>query len=157
MTGPTAELAGGRLLAAGLDGLRVYETATEQVVDTLPVPSPVQAAAHNRDRAAAYVVLADGSLHMCRAACERSRLEQLADAFGPVDRGFFVLSTSGRVVGVGADGTVTVFDPNTLAIQTCQTQAPPPAGPAVDPARDAWYYADREITAYGGISLTPGG
>jgi hypothetical protein len=70
--------------------------------------------------------------------------------FGGVERGFFVLPASGRVVGIAAEGHVMFreADGNRLTSIDAPAPPPPPAGPAVHPTRDAWYFADRGVTEY---------
>jgi DNA-binding beta-propeller fold protein YncE len=75
-------------------------------------------------------------------------IDELAPGFGPSDRGVFVLPDSGRLVGVAADGTVSVYDPETNAVSSISGPPPLPAGPAVGPAADAWYFAHRTVMRY---------
>jgi hypothetical protein len=93
----------------------------------------------------AYLVLADGSLWSCRVGkTEQLTTEQLAADFGPADRGCFLLPRSRRLIGIGPDGTVTVFDPDKRTVNRIAGPVPLPAGPA----EDVWYFADRHVAEY---------
>jgi DNA-binding beta-propeller fold protein YncE len=72
----------------------------------------------------------------------------VSDSFGSAERGFFVLPATGRLVGVGGDGTVSAFDPQSGNVRQYAGPLPLPAGPAVDPDCDAWYFADQEVVRY---------
>ena len=54
----------------------------------------------------------------------------------------------GRLAGLAADGTGSCCEPDTGAVQRVDGPVPLPAGPAVDPEEDAWYFAGREVVRY---------
>jgi hypothetical protein len=96
-----------------------------------------------------YLVLADASLLSAVVAADGTlATKRLAADFGPVDRGCFLLPQSGCLVGVADDGSVKRFDPRTGAIVRVKGSVPPPAGPAVHPTEDAWYFAGRHVLRY---------
>jgi len=154
--GALAEAPGraGRLLAVMGQELLVYDLRAGQVVQRLVLPGECAAAAsHARRRA--YLLLAEGTLLACRpAAGGKVTLDVAARGFGPADRGFFVLPRSGAVVGVSADGGLCLWRADRTRsggdATVCHLQAPVPlpAGPAVDPLEDAWYFAHRSVVRY---------
>jgi hypothetical protein len=103
-------------------------------------------------RGCVYLVLSDGWVKALRPRdghhLPDTMIDELAPGFGPSDRGVFVLPDSGRLVGVAADGTVSVYDPETNAVSSISGPPPLPAGPAVGPAADAWYFAHRTVMRY---------
>lgn len=150
-TGPLVEApdGSGRALAArGLE-VRLYDAARGAVVARVALDSNVAAAASDMRRGAAWLLDAEGVLYRCTVKPDgQLGVAQAAPAFGPAARGFFVLPRSGRVTGIGEDGAVTCFDPAAAAVLTAQGPPPLPAGPAVDPEEDAWYYADEHVMRY---------
>lgn len=145
-TGCLAEAPGeqGHLLLAAGDILRRFDPEARRVVAEATLPAPIIALA--AAARAAYLVLADGSVFRLTGAEMAPR--RCARGFGPVARGCFVLPRSGRLVGLAADGTVSCCDPDTGAVQRVDGPVPLPAGPAVDPEEDAWYFAGREVVRY---------
>ena len=140
---------GGRLLAAQDNRLLILDAGGARQLGKLDLKAKVLAGAADREATVAYLVLADGSLQVCQAAQGGSfELREVARAFGPVDRGFFVLPKGKCAVGVAGNGPVTVYDPSSGKVQTLAAPPPPPAGPAVDPVEDAWYYAGETVTKY---------
>lgn len=147
----------------------VLDAAGAWNIGGLAVKSRPVAGAADSAGTAAYCLLEDGSLLRFRPAGERQfELVEAAPSFGPAERGFFVLPRSKRVVGVAADGRVTVFDPAGGGVRMLQGAAPLSIGPAVDPAEDAWYYASDTILRFalasgpspgpvGAIPTTPSG
>ena len=151
LSGPIAEAPdypGGLLLGTG-STLRLYDRANRRVTGEHPLPSPASAAATDYRRRVAYLVLRDGAICVCTASAEgKLKVEQYHVGFCSVERGCFVLPHSGRLAGIGADGTVTIFDPDTAIVTQTAGPVPLPSGPAVDPIADAWYFADRYVVRY---------
>jgi len=148
--GPIAEAPGtvGGLLAAAGRELLVYDTRTSEVSQRIALPDACIAAAGG-DRRRAYLLLADGTLSVCRPKPSGSlRAVPVARDFGPADRGFFALHGSGTVAGVSTTGEVSLWQPGHAAVTRIQASAPPPAGPAVDPEQNAWCFAHRSVTRY---------
>lgn len=148
--GPLAEAPGrpGRLLAACGRELLVLDAATRAVLHRYPLDGTCVAMSGDARRHRVYLLLADGTLVSCRGWHSGARLQAACTDFGPAERGFFVLRASERVVGLGGDGQVSVWRPDTQTLEDLQAAPPPPAGPAVDPRADAWYFADRAVTRY---------
>src|SRR5262249_13957618 len=97
----------------------------------------------------AYLTLADGSLWSVRLDRSGSPSgERLTTVFGPVDRGFFLLPKSRHLVGLAADGTVSLYRPHENDVTRVKGPVPLAAGPAIDPTEDAWYFADRRVVRY---------
>ncbi len=100
-------------------------------------------------RGTTYVLLGDGSLARLDFDAHGSAgLAELATGFGLAERGLFTLSRSGWVVGVSGDGAVSVYDPISGQLRRIHGPPPAPAGPAVDPAEDAWYFAHDTVQRY---------
>ena len=150
--GPLAEAPGrpGWPLASQGRELLLIRPDPYGVVQHMKLPDGPIAAAAGADRLVAYWALSDGSLHVVTAEADgRLAVVQVAGAFGPVDRGFFVLPRTSLVLGIAADGSATVYDPRTRSVMTgIRGPVPLPAGPAVDTEEDAWYYADQRIMRY---------
>lgn len=147
--GPLAPLPSARdeVVCATGATLRVVRAATGEVASERALPRPVIALAADPRRPWLYAAVEGGVVIVLRV--RGAELEETARvAFGPVDRGMFVLPESGRLIGVGGEGTVSVLEPG--AAEAVRVQGPPPlfAGPAVHPSRDAWYYAHRTLAEY---------
>ena len=157
--GPIVEAPGkpGLVLAARHAELCAYDPQADRIVATVPLAGKALAAAAGTTRAVAYLVLSGPELWACRRQGEGWELSRVVDDFGPTDRGFFVLPESRRVVGIAADGLVTVYDPRTRQLSRIPGPAPQPAGPAVDPEEDAWYYAHKQVYRYALTGGTSGG
>jgi hypothetical protein len=155
--GPIAELPGSRPRLVCVD--------VEQGVGISDDLSSVQLSSHWRfdedsvvglatdyRRECVYLVLSDGRVEALRRRDEDplqdTELDDLASGFGAGERGVFVLPESGRLVAVAADGTISVCDLQTNAIASVPGPPPLPAGPAVDPTADAWYFAHRTVVRY---------
>jgi hypothetical protein len=149
-SGPLVEAPGepGHVMLTVEDGICVYAPGRGEIIQRLTLPNEVLAAAHDPGRACSYFALSGAVLCRCRWTDGGWHLAEVASGFGPSDRGFFVLPRSGRVLGVAADGMLSVYEPRTDSIRRLQSPQPPPAGPAVDPLEDAWYYADDEVFQY---------
>ncbi|MBD3175054.1 MAG: hypothetical protein GF320_07730 [Armatimonadia bacterium] len=107
----------------------------------------------------AYLFMDDGTLARLDAV-DGAEATTIATGFGPAGRGLFRLPRSGWIVGLSADGTVSICDPATGDTTRVQGPPPLPAGPAVDPVHDAWYFADDTVVRYelmaGGDYQSPG-
>lgn len=148
--GPLAEGPGrpGRFLAVVERELLVLEAATMAVLHRYALDGQCVAMAGDARRSRVYLLLADGSLLSCRGWHSGAKLKTARTGFGPADRGLLVLRGSECVVGVAGDGAVCVWHPDKGTMERLQVAPPPPAGPAVDPDEDAWYFADRSVTRY---------
>jgi hypothetical protein len=146
--GPLAEAPGrpGRLLTVTDRKLLVVRVPGMEVVQRLPLAAGCVALVGDVRRHRAYLVLADGSLVSCRGWGWGVRLAAVCADFGPAERGLIVLPESGSVVGVALAGGVSIWRPGTEFADRLPLPPAPPAGPAVDPVKDAWYYADRTVT-----------
>jgi len=148
--GPIVEAPGslGLVIAAREAVLCVYDPEAEKIVQEIPLPGKALAAAHEAGQDAAYFVLEGSLLYACRKQRDTWKLTQVAADFGPVDRGFFTLPRTGRVLGVAADGMVTVYHLDSNKVTKMQGPPPEPTGPAVDLENDAWYFADDGVFRY---------
>ena len=146
--GCLAEGANGEILAARGSEVLVYNPGTGRVVKTIALDGAVLAAARSPREADAYLLLEGGNLYAISLDGGSAASRKVAEGFGPCERAFFVLARSGRVVGVEADGGLSVLDPETKEISRTLGPAPLPAGPAVDPQEDAWYFADEQVMRY---------
>ena len=161
--GPLVEAPGrkGRVLAAKPGAIWVYDPQADQVLQKLPLRADVVAAAGAGTQDIVYLLLRDGTLLDVRwQDAQDIAISPVGTEFGSAERSFFVLSRSGRVVGVGLDGSLTIFDPGSKRLARVKAGVPPPAGPAVDPDEDAWYFADRRVTRYrldGDATIRSGG
>lgn len=127
----------------------LYDGERDAVLACFSLPAAAVSAACDAQRGVAYLLLEGGSLY----AIHRGMGENLAAPTRVADgisaeRGLFVLPKSGRVLGVSGDGTVMIYDPAQGGVSKSVGAAPLPAGPAVDPLEDAWYYADAEVMRY---------
>jgi hypothetical protein len=124
----------------------LYVPKLGKVVAEHGLPSPLAAMALDSKGGLTYLILSDGTLLSCSISGNQSLVvTNLGVRFGQTDRGCFVLPQSRRLVGIGKDGTVGIFDPRTRAIQNLEGPTPLPAGPAVHFAEDAWFFADRQV------------
>lgn len=148
--GPLAESPGeeGRVLAARPGEILLYDPRRDLIVTRVPLQADAIAAAGSGKRDRVYLLLRDGTLVKVRQDARPLAISRLCTGFGSAERGFFVLPRTGRVVGVGLDGSVSVFDPASRRLVRTRTESPPPAGPAVDPNDDAWYFAGNSVTRY---------
>lgn len=129
----------------------MFDWKTDRIVQRFPLPSRVIAAAHDAGRTVTYLALANGTLHAVTKSTRKKgqfAMIQVAQKFGPTNRGFFVLPGSGRVLGVAANGVLTVYDPGSQGVTRTSGPVPLPAGSAVDPREDVWYYADKKVVSY---------
>jgi hypothetical protein len=138
----------GRLLAAAGQTLLVLEGRSRRVLQRLPLEHECAAMAADGRRRVTYLLLTDGTLVNCRGRREALVLGVTCRDFGAAERGFFVVPASGNVVGIGEDGRVSVWRRKRNAVTRLQTSPSPPAGPAIHPSEDAWYFADRTVTRY---------
>jgi hypothetical protein len=139
----------GRILVAKPGAIWIFDPQADRVEQKLSLEADVAAAAGDRAGDVVYVLLKNGTLLDGRCPDgQMLALSLVCSGFGNVERGFFVLPRSGRVVGVGLGGSVTVFDPGSKHLTQMKAAAPPPAGPAVDPQEDAWYFADHRVFRY---------
>lgn len=121
----------------------------EKVVAEHDLPFPVAAMVLDGKGGLAYVVLSDGALISCSVTGDqRLAVTNLGVRLAATDRGCLILPQSRRLVGIGTDGKVCVFDPRTRALQDFEGPAPLPAGPAVHPTEDAWFFADRQLVRH---------
>ncbi|MFA6110223.1 MAG: hypothetical protein WDA75_15775 [Candidatus Latescibacterota bacterium] len=148
--GPIAEAPGraGRLLAAVGRELLILEVAEMQVLERVALPGECVAMTGAGRRRSVYLLLADGALLHGRGWRRSVRLQTACTDFGRAERGLMVLPQSGAVVGIALDGQLSVWRPGNPTVTRLSAPSPPPAGPAVDPAEDAWYYADRVVTRF---------
>ena len=149
--GPLAEAPGrvGSVLMALKKGVGLYDPDRKEVVAEKELPAAVTAVVADATAGLAYLLLTDGTLWSCRA--ERPgqlTVVRLAAQFGPAGRGSFQLPRSRRLIAIASDGTVSAFEPKTAAVMRVKGPAPLPAGPAVHPTEDAWYFADRRLLRY---------
>jgi hypothetical protein len=142
--GPIAAWRNGRVLVAIASRLLVYDLASQRVEREIPLPASAIAAASDPTRDRAYVLLEGGAAQVL--AGDEPRIAARVP-FGPSGRGFFVVP-SGSLVGIAHDGGVTVLRPGDTQPAAAEGPAPLPAGPAVDPRDDAWYFAHRSVTRY---------
>jgi DNA-binding beta-propeller fold protein YncE len=127
----------------------LYDAKAQKIAAERQMPAPAVAIAADPSRGMAYVVLSGGAVMGCTVASQNGiELTPLTTGFGGVERGCFVLPRSKRLVGIADDGTVSVFDPNTRTVSKVKGPIPQPAGPAVHPTEDAWYFADRSAVRY---------
>lgn len=147
--GPITPLPRTLTLAAVAQGaqLNIRDLDGGAPLDSADMGSPIVALASDMSHGLVYVALQGGQVARCTLKDNRF-VDTRYLPFGLVDRGFFVLPRSGRVVGISGDGTVTVLNPQTLARDQFAGPVPMPAGPAVHPTRDAWYFANRSLTEY---------
>jgi hypothetical protein len=150
--GPLTEApaGGGHVLMACGSRLVVYDPERGEVIAEMDLPGEPAALSRDGSRSTAYLLLEDETLWSVRQEGNSPglALTRVAEGFGSHERGFFVLPESGRVIGIAVTGTVTVFDPENGALGRIDGPVPLPAGPAVDPAIDAWYFADRSVSRY---------
>jgi hypothetical protein len=149
--GPVAEAPGrpGSLLVSLRQGVGVYDAEKQKVSAEKELPSAVLAVATDSTAGMVYLVLADGSLWSCRVGrAGQLTIGKIATAFGPCDRGCLLLPRSRRLVGIAADGTVSVFEPEKGIVAKVKGPVPLPAGPAAHPTEDVWYFADRHVLQY---------
>jgi hypothetical protein len=141
-----AEAPGGKAVMAvrGNDVL-FFDQRSAKPLQRIALPDSIVAVAHDAGRTVCYLLSTSRDVYVCNFARGSFSLTKKAGGFGAADRGFFVVPKTGRLIGVTADGTVSVFDPATAKISQRAGEPPQPAGPAVDPTDDAWYYADREV------------
>jgi len=129
--------------------LRLYDPAKRQVISERRFPAAIVAATADFRHRTVYIVLSEGSLLSCSDAKEGSIItSRRGSDFGPADRGCFVLPQSGWLVGIASDGTVSIFDHEKGTVNKIKGPPPLPAGPAVDPDENAWYFADRKVVRY---------
>jgi hypothetical protein len=149
--GPIAEAPErpGSLLMGLQQRLVVFDPKEQMLVAEGQLPSAPAAVVTDMARGVAYLILADGSLWSCRVGkVQQVTTKRLAGSFGPADRGLFLLPRSRRLIALAADGTVSVFDPGKGTMTKVRGPVPPPAGPAVHPVEDVWYFADRQVVQY---------
>jgi streptogramin lyase len=150
-TGPIAPVPGAKDLAAVASDrtLRVFDLkdATASPLQEMQADEPIVALAAEAKRKRLYAALGNGTV--VRYSVSKGKLgAPLVTGFGPTDRGFFVLPRSGRVVGVAGSGSVTVLSADVKNVSQITGPPPAPAGPAVHPNRDEWYYAQRSAVQY---------
>ena len=148
--GAIAEAPGraGRLFATAGCELLILDARSLQVLHRLVLDDACAAMAGDTRRHRVYLLLADGALVSCRKWHDGARVKTVCSDFGPADRGFFVSRCGEAVVGISGDGQVSVWQPGSEMATRVQSSPPAPAGPAVDPTEDAWYFADRTVTRY---------
>ncbi|TMQ31025.1 MAG: hypothetical protein E6K70_23375 [Planctomycetota bacterium] len=149
--GPLAEAPGrpGSLLIGLHERIFVFDSKARKAVAETKLPAAAAALVTDMASSVAYVVLSDGSLWSCRIGkAEQLTTERLATDFGSGARGCFLLPRTRRLIGIGPDGTVTVFDPGKRTVARVKGPVPLAAGPAVHPAEDVWYFADRRVLEY---------
>ena len=81
--------------------------------------------------AIACLLLEGGSLYAISQDGRPAASRKVAEGLGPCERGLFVLSRRGRVVGVEADEDLSVFDPETKEVARMLGPAARFAVPAV--------------------------
>jgi hypothetical protein len=149
--GPLVEAPGDNGCALAVKGLELclYDAKTDRVLQNILLPSSVIAAATDRSRSVTHILCEGGILYACHPAdTDGLVLSRVADSFGLSQRGFFVLARSSRVIGLAEDGTASVYDPKTHAVTHVAGPVPLPAGPALDPEEDAWYFASDQVARY---------
>ncbi len=153
--GPLAEspAGSGALMFGSGNRVKLFDVESRKVIMDTELPCAVVAIAADLPRQVAYLVLADGRIYRCvedssAGSGQGLLISKCAEGFGQVDRGCFVLPASGRLVGISLEGSVSVYDPRDGKVSIVQGPSPLPAGPAVDPQEDAWYFADRVVTRY---------
>jgi len=152
VAGPLAPAPGPAPAALVLTGpkARVVALNGDAVFAEHALPAEALCACGRGGASPAFVVLTDRTLWRVSwsDASHAYEVTRVACGFGAVERGLLVLPASGRVVGLGNDGTVTVWDPDTRQLSRCEGPAPLPAGPALDLVNDAWYFAHQRVQGH---------
>jgi len=152
VAGPLAPAPGPEPAALVLTGskARVVALNGDAVFAEHALPAEALCACGRGGASPAFVVLTDRTLWRVSwsDASHAYEVTRVACGFGAVERGLLVLPASGRVVGLGNDGTVTVWDPDTRQLSRCEGPAPLPAGPALDLVNDAWYFAHQRVQGH---------
>jgi hypothetical protein len=114
----------------------------------LAMPRGIEALCTGVRGRVSFALLVDGSLWRLSPGRQGGLVsERVAEGFGAAERGFFALA-SGKVIGATATGDLHVYDTTTGQASRVPGPPPLPAGPAVDPEADAWYFADRTVLRY---------
>ncbi|MCC6442402.1 MAG: hypothetical protein IT210_02980 [Armatimonadetes bacterium] len=147
-TGPIAESPAptGRAFLADGDTIRLYDPDKKQTLARRKLPAAIIHLTADFARNKIYILLQGGRLFSCSETDLQP--QERATGFGAAERGFFMLSRSGRLAGLSPDGTVSLFDPDQAILTHIKGQPPLPAGPAVDSHEDAWYFAGRSVMKY---------
>jgi hypothetical protein len=148
--GPIAEDPGpaGNLLLGLGKAVAVFDPEQQKIMAEKRLPAAVTAVVPDATGGVAYLVLEDGSLWSCRFDKKQQLRAERLVPFGQVSKGCFLLPRSRRLVGVAADGMVTVFEPSKGTVTRVQGPVPPAAGPAVHPTEDVWFFAHRRVLRY---------
>ena len=124
----------------------LFAPKSEKVIAEADLPSTLAAMVLDDKGGQAFLVLSDRSVLSCKVTTDqRLAVTHLGVRLGATDRGCFILPQNRRLVSIGKDGEVSIFDPKTRTIQTVKGPAPLQAGPAVHPTEDAWFFADRQL------------
>ena len=145
--GALGEIGGGRVVLTDGCRLSILDLRRSTVTPGPDLPADAVAAAADVARGVCYLSLGDRSLLAVRWVAGGPSLQRAGGGFGAAERGFFVLPFSGRLVSIGNDGAVTIREPGGET-STITGPLPLPAGPAVDPTADAWYFAGRDVVRY---------
>jgi hypothetical protein len=147
LVGPLVEApkAGALLWLGKGDTACLFDTHEGRAVAECRLPGPILAISADPARGLVWFVLDAGSVWR---ASGPAAPQPWTEGFGPLERGCFVLPATGRLVGLGGDGTVVVLAPHERTVTRHEGPPPLPAGPAVDPTQDRWYFAHRHLAAY---------
>ena len=148
--GPLVEAPGalGQVLAVKNKELWLWDPKGETLERVAGLEHPVLVATADPTRLVSYLLDEQGRLLKVIPESGGLELKSVAESFGPADRGLFVLPRTRRVLAVAEDGRVSVYDPDSNSASVAIGPVPEPAGPAVDPAEDSWYYAGEQVTRY---------
>jgi hypothetical protein len=137
------------------NNLSEFDARSGSIVDTASLESPAMLAAFDARQRVAYLLDTASRLLKVTSTPQGITVAVAAPEFGPADRGLLVLPVTGRVVALGEDGAVTVYDPAMSKVHRASGPVPEPAGPATDPTDDAWYFAGEHAVRYR-LELQPG-